>query len=111
MTLAVSAPSAFEFAAPSPRELPLQGPSLQAPSRRQDVGLVEIGDRAIGLAVRERAGVRFFAAIPALGSLDARLFPSLKALRQAARAAGRRPEPRAGKAYTATSALMTACGS
>lgn len=54
------------------------------PPLRSDVTLIELGDNAVGLAVREHAGFRFFAAVPALAAIDSRLFPSLKALRQAA---------------------------
>lgn len=77
MTLVVS-PTSFVDAAPA------------APALRKDVTLIELGDQAIGLAVRERDGFRFFAAVPALGVLDSQIFPSLKALRQAARDARKR---------------------
>jgi len=66
------------------------------PPLRSDVTLIELGDDAVGLAVRERSGYRFFAAVPALSAIDSRLFASLKALRQAAAEghdAGRRGRP------------------
>jgi len=58
-----------------------------------DVTLIELGDDAVGLAVREGSGYRFFAAVPTLSVIDSQLFASLKALRLAAaerHGAGRR---------------------
>ncbi|MBY0363787.1 MAG: hypothetical protein K2X45_17910 [Phreatobacter sp.] len=66
------------------------------PPLRSDVTLIELGDDAVGLALRERSGYRFFAAVPALLVIDSQLFASLKALRQAAAErhdAGRRGRP------------------
>lgn len=57
---------------------------------RSDVTLIEFDDEAVGLAVREGSGYRFFAAVPALRGIDGRFFRSLKQLRQAA-------APRAGR--------------
>ncbi|WP_296576469.1 hypothetical protein [Phreatobacter sp.] len=58
--------------------------SSSYPPLRSDVTLIELGDDAVGLAVRERSGYRFFAAVQTLSAIDSRLFASLKALRQAA---------------------------
>lgn len=63
------------------------------PSLRSDVTLIELDDDAVGFAVRERSGYRFFAGDQALAAIDSQLFASLKALRQAAaerHGAGRR---------------------
>jgi hypothetical protein len=52
------------------------------PPLRSDVTLIELGDDAVGLAVRERTGYRFFAAVASLNALDSQLFASLKELRR-----------------------------
>lgn len=52
---------------------------------RSDVTLIEIDDEAVGLAVREASGFRFFTAVSALRDIDSQVFRSLKALRRAAR--------------------------
>lgn len=51
---------------------------------RSDVTLIEVDDEAVGLAVRDGAGFRFFAAVASVGRLDNQLFASLKALRRSA---------------------------
>jgi hypothetical protein len=74
--------------------------STTYPPLRSDVTLIELGDDAVGLAVREGAGYRFFAAVPTLSVIDSQLFASLKALRQAAaegHAASRRVRPGAAR--------------
>lgn len=67
--------------------------SSTLPPLRSDVTLIEIGDEAVGLAVREGSGFRFFAATVALRAIDSQLFGSLKQLRRSAAGlgAGRRP--------------------
>ncbi len=58
--------------------------SSSHPPLRSDVTLIELGDDAVGLAVRERTGYRFFSAVSSLNALDSQLFASLKELRRAA---------------------------
>jgi hypothetical protein len=50
---------------------------------RSDVSLIEFDNEAVGLAVQDRGGFRFFAATPTLNRLDSQFFRSLKVLRRA----------------------------
>ena len=63
---------------------------------RSDVTLIEVGDDAVGLAVRERTGYRFFSAVASLNALDSQLFASLKELRRAAAETHRAGRTRVG---------------
>jgi hypothetical protein len=63
---------------------------------RSDVTLIEIDEEAVGLAIQDRAGFRFFTATRALQVLDNQVFATLKALRRAA------DEVKAGGRHTVT---------
>lgn len=66
------------------------------PLLRSDVTLIEVGDDAVGLAVREGTGYRFFSAVASLNALDSQLFASLKELRRAAAETHRAGRARVG---------------
>jgi hypothetical protein len=57
--------------------------SQPTPALRSDVTLIEFDSEAVGLAVQDPSGFRFYSATPSLNRLDSQLFHSLKALRQA----------------------------
>jgi len=59
-----------------------------------DAYVIETHSRAAGVAVRDRRGFRFFAAEGPFFALDKRLFPHLRAVRQAVGAIARRLEAR-----------------
>lgn len=65
-------------------------PDAAAPPRPDDAFIIEVGDEAPGLVVRERGGFRFVAADGRYASLDGRLFRDPTAAERAARDLHRR---------------------
>lgn len=68
------------------------GPALttMGAMNMSDSYIIEVGSRTAGIVVRDRAGFRFFAALPQFDQLEGQLFRSAReAERAAAQSAGR----------------------